>query len=246
MLKPDLTGDEIWQLLPTMKPDDIIALPNHPAVKEQHFLKLLERRDLPVEFIRSLARDRRWVKSSRIQFKLVNNSLTPIPDAMNLVKYLFWKDLNFTVQNFRIASEVRHTAEAMLIRRLPAMATGEKVHLARVAAGRVLKLLRTEKEPRVATALLENPRLMEEDVLFTINQKSTPSPVLESVARDAKWSSRRNVRVALLRNPKTPISVSLSFISSLHRGDVAELLKDSKVPLAVKRMIKTRLGGASR
>lgn len=246
MLQPDLTSNEIWELLPTMMSEDIIALPDHPAVKEHHLLKLLERPDLPVEFLRSLSRDRRWVKSPRIRFKLVNNPVMPVAEAMNHIKFLFWRDLNFTVQNFRIPSEVRHGAESLLIKRLQAMATGEKVNLARVAAGRVLKLLRTEKNPRVATALLENPRLLEEDVLFAVNQKSTPAPVLESVARDAKWSSRRNVRVALIRNPKTPISVSLSFVSSLHAGDAAELLKDSKVPLAVRRMIKTRLGGASR
>jgi len=246
MLRPDLTANDIWAMLPTMGPEDMARLPDHPAVKEHHLLKLLERPDLSADFLRRLTRDRKWMRSPRIQFRLVNNPSTPVPEAMNLVKFLFWRDLNFTVQNFRIASEVRHGAEGMLIRRLPAMAIGEKVNLARVAGGRVLKLLRTEKDPRVAAALLENPMTMEVDVLFTINHKSTPAPVLEAVARDARWSSRRTVRVALLRNPRTPVSVALTFISSLHAGDAAELLKDAKVPLAVKKMLKTPLGGASR
>jgi hypothetical protein len=168
--------------------------------------------------------------------------MTPLPDALNLVKFLAWRDLNHTLLNYKIASEVRHAAESALIQRLPALAVGEKITLARLAGGQVLKVLRSETEPRVISSLLENQRLVEEDVLYLASRPKTIAPVLEAVARDDRWSSRKEVRVALMRNPKAPLSVVAPFISQMTKGDLAPLAGDPKVPLALRRMIQTRLG----
>jgi hypothetical protein len=164
---------------------------------------------------------------------------------MNLVKFLFWRDLNLTIQNFKVSTDVRHQAEAVLLQRLPAMATGEKITLGRLAAGRVLKRMRNEKDPQVVRALLKNSRLVEDDVLFLINQPRTPSPVLEAVARDPKWSPRVEVRIGLIRNPRTPIAAVIPFVSSLSLSHVRSLATDPKVPRALRRMLQTRLGRSS-
>ncbi len=103
-------------------------------------------------------------------------------------------------------------------------------------------MLRLEKDPRVVQGLLENPRITEDDVLFLVNQPRTPAPVLEQVARDPKWSSRREVRIALLRNGSTPLSLAVTFISNLSLTELRTLLSDPKVPLSIRRMIETRVG----
>lgn len=243
MLGRDLTADELWAALPTLSGEDLPGLLDHPACTERHLLKLLERSDLPGEFLQLVAGSK-WIRTPRVQFFLVNNPATPLPHAMNFVKFLFWRDLNHTLMNFRLGAEVRHLAEGVLSQRLPAMAVGEKVALARLAGGQILKTLRMEKDARITAALLENSRVVEEDVLFIINQGRTPPPVLESIARDPKWSCRREVRVALLRNASTPLSAVIPFISQLGPNDLKVLATDAKVPPAVRRMIQTRLGGA--
>ncbi len=242
MIRPDATSDELWAVLPSLAGDDLHVLLDHPAAEEKHVIKLLERPDLPGAFLQSVTRSR-WIRSARVQFYLVSNPNTPLAQAMNFVKFLFWRELNLVAMNFRVATEVRHMAESVLFQRLPALAVGEKVALARVACGQVLKMLRLDKESRITAALLENPRLVEEDVLFIINQSRTPGPVLETVARDLKWSTRKEVRVALLRNGSTPLSAVIPFITQLNTQDLKSLLHDPKVPAAVRRMIKTRLGG---
>ena len=241
MLDANLTDEELWGILPTMAVEDIPSLMAHPMAKEQHILKLLIRRDLPEQALGMIAHSR-WVGTLRMQAALVNHPSTPLPTALNFVKFLFWRDLNAVTMNFRLAAEVRHLAESILFQRLPALAIGEKVSLARMAGGQVIKTLRLDKDPKVIEALLENPRLVESDVLYLICQTRTPAPVLEAVARDPKWSARREVRVALLRNAKTPMGLAISFVSRLTATEAQELLNDSKVPLALRRMIKTKLG----
>jgi hypothetical protein len=241
VLPPDLSDEVLWTRLPGMAPDDLLALVDHPAATERHILKVLERPDLPEAFLARVAKSR-WASVTRIQFGLVSHPSTPLPNALNLVKFLQWRDLNLVIQNFRVATEVRHQAESVLFQRLPALATGEKVTLARTAAGQTLKTLRADRDPKVAAALLQNPRLVEEDVLFMVNQPRSTAPVLESIARDSKWSARVEVRVALLRNPKTPLSSAITFLSNLPAGELRVLAQDPKVPMAIRRMIQTRLG----
>lgn len=242
MIRSDATSDELWAALPALSGEDLSLLLDHPHVDEKHVLKLLERQDLPGEFLLGITKTT-WIRSPRVQFYLVNNPSTPLAHAMNFVKFLFWRDLNLVTMNFRLSTEVRHMAESVLFQRLPALAVGEKVLLARVAGGQTLKALRLEKEARITAALLENPRLVEEDALFIINQSRTPGPVLEAIARDPKWSTRKEVRVALLRNGSTPLSAVIPFITQLNAQDLKSLLHDPKVPAAVRRMIQTRLGG---
>lgn len=242
MLRPEMTSDELWAALPGVPVEELAALLDHPAADEKHVLKTLERTDLPAPFLQLVAKSR-WVRSLRVQYFLVNHPHTPVAEAMNLVKFLFWRDLNYTTQNFRIPPEVRHAAEGMLIQRLPALAIGEKMALARLAGGQILKMLRLDKDARVIEALLDNPRAVEEDVLYIINQGRTPAPVLESIARDPKWSCRKEVRVALLRNPATPLSLAIPFVAQMSAADLKNLANDGKVPTAVRRMIQTRLGG---
>jgi hypothetical protein len=241
MLEPDLKDEDLWALMPTLSVEEVPALLVHPATKEQHVLKLLARRDLPEGVLRLITHSR-WVGTLRVQCALVNHPNTPLPDALNLVKFLFWRDLNQVAINFQLATEVRHYAEQVLFQRLPAMAVGEKVSLARLAAGQVLKSLRHDKDPKVVQALLENPRCVEEDVLYLVSQQRTPAPVLEAVARDPKWSSRREVRIALLRNARTPLSSAVAFVSSLTLVEAKSLINDGKVPLAIRRMLQSRVG----
>lgn len=242
MLERDLDDEQLWARLSTLGAEELPALLQHGSTTEKHLIKLLQRPDLPSEFLGQLAATH-WAGGLRIQFGLVNHPKTPLPVAMNLAKFLFWRDLNLVSQNFRLATEVRHIAESTLQQRLPAMAVGEKVTLARLAAGQTLKMLRLDKDPKVIQALLENPRLVEEDVLYLVSQARTPAPVLESVARDPKWSSRREVRVSLLRNPRTPIASAITFISSLTSVEMKVLVNDLKVPLSIRKMLQNRLGG---
>lgn len=241
MLEPGLSEEALWAKLPSLTAEDLVPLLSYPSTRDRHVVKVLHRPDLSESFLGEVAHSK-WVGSARVQFNLVNHPNTPLGEAMNFVKFLFWRDLNLVIQNFRLSSEVRHHAEAVLQQRLPAMAAGEKVTLARLAAGQILKILRNDKDPKVIKALLENSRIVEEDVLFLVSQSRTPTPVLEEVARDPRWSSRREVRMALLRNPRTPLSTTSSFISNLTTTEMKALVNDMKVPLPVRRMLQNRLG----
>jgi hypothetical protein len=241
MLEDIITSEELWSALDRIRGEDLFTVINHPKATEMHIVKILSRRDLSENFLQEVARSS-WMKYQRVQFYVVNNPKTPPSEAMNFVRLLFWKDLNFVVTNFKLSSEIRHLAESVIIQRLPTMATGDKITLARITAGEVLKTLRLEKDPKVVSALLTNPRMTEEDILFIVNLSKTPSTILETICKSSKWSVRKEVKLALLRNSSTPTPYAISLLSGMTIQDLRLLQMDLKVPLLLRKMMETKLG----
>lgn len=241
MLDPTLTEEALWTLVPTLPDSELPQLLGHPATHERHLLKILLRTDLSGEFLGLVAKSR-WVRAPQILTAFVNHPHAPRPDALNFVKFLGWRDLNRTMLSFRTPPEVRHASESLLLQRLPSLTVGEKITLARAAGGQVLKALRNDNDSRVIRSFLDNPRTVEEDVLYLVNRPRCTAPVLEMVAQDLKWNTRKEVRIALLRNPRTPLAVALGFIGKLTAQDLKILATDAKVPLAVRRTIGRKLG----
>jgi hypothetical protein len=91
-----------------------------------------------------------------------------------------------------------------------------------------------ETNALVLDALLWNPRLTEQDLLVTVNSPSTSADTLSILSRHPRWSSRYGIRVALARNPRTPLSVSLAVLTSLTERDLLALADMSETPNLLK------------
>ena len=64
-------------------------------------------------------------------------------------------------------------------------------------------------------AALENSRLTESAVIKALMRRNAPEAFVRAVCHHSKWSPRREIRIALLRNGKTPLSRALEFSRSL-------------------------------
>ncbi|MCX7829553.1 MAG: hypothetical protein N2445_00630, partial [Acidobacteria bacterium] len=133
MLDFSLTPEQLWAEIDKMRLEDLSSILTHPQATEMHIVKILGRKDISENFLQLVGRSS-WMKYPRVQFYFVNNPKTPPAEAMNYIRLLFWRDLNFVLTNIKLASEVRHLAESIVIQRLPTMATGDKITLARITA----------------------------------------------------------------------------------------------------------------
>ena len=80
--------------------------------------------------------------------------------------------------------------------------------------------------PRVVRALLQNRNLTEEDVLIIANRTNLPQDILEMIAKDRRWSGSYPIRLALARNPRSPLTVSLSVARFLRIFDLEEITQE--------------------
>jgi len=61
--------------------------------------------------------------------------------------------------------------------------------------------------------------------------------LLKAVCRHSKWSLRREIRVALLRNEKTPMARALEFARALPVTLAREILQGSRLPANIKSYV---------
>ncbi len=95
-----------------------------------------------------------------------------------------------------------------------------------------------DPSPRVLRSLLTNTRLTEEDILIIANRKNVTSDILEAIARDKRWSESYPVRLALVRNPRSPLTISLPVARFLRIFDLEEITRNHFVPLVLRNKIE--------
>ena len=155
---------------------------------------------------------------------------------------LYWRDLAEIGLDIRLRPVVRRAAEQHLMARLPQMAVGEKMSLARRAIPGFLAHLRHDPSPRVIAALLDNPRLTEGTLAPVVASAATPPPILELIAADRRWGVRYPVKVALSRNPATPLGTAWRILGTLRQVDLKPVAADPRLPEPLRRRARVLLG----
>lgn len=123
------------------------------------------------------------------------------------------------------------------------MNESEEIREQRAAAAAVdeIETFLHDPSPRVIRALLSNKVLREEDVLVLATRKNLPGDILEAVAKERRWAASYPVRLALAKNPKTPLFTALSIVRYLRLFDQAEVLRSPALPLIFRHKVEAIL-----
>ena len=214
--------------------DAFIATASDPALTEDLALALLKQSDLPTQALDRLSRNRGIMKSRKVKLALVEHPRTPRHISVPMVRHLFTFDLMQVALTPVVPADIKMAAEESLINRLERLSQGERLTLAHRASGRVAATLLLDPEARVIHAALENSRLTESAVIKALMRRDAPAAFVSAVCHHSRWSPRREVRIALLRNEKTPLARAVEFARSLPPALVREILQGSHLPVAMK------------
>ena len=194
------------------------------------------------EAVRVIAEQRRLLSFYDLRRDLTLHPAAPQALAMALLSTLFWRDLVAVGLDVRLSPVVRRAADQRLIERLPSLATGERTNIARRASPRVLQSLRKDPTPRVIAAMLDNPRLVESDLLPLAAGEATRPQVLEVILTHRRWGNRYPVRAAAIRNPRTPLALALHLLPLLKKPDLRAVAADPGLPLPLRRRAELLAG----
>jgi hypothetical protein len=207
---------------------------SNPDLNEEHVALIARNRAATEAILKRIGADPRWARAYEVKAGLVRNPHTPRPLAMNMAKFLFWRDLALVADDFFVAPPVRKLCERILIERLPEMSLGEKIALARIAGRSLHHRLLDIPELPVLQALLWNGRMTEQDVTAFADDPNTPSRALEATGRHPRWRGSYAIRLALARNGHTPLAVALGILTSLMERDIRSLAAFQSTPLILK------------
>jgi hypothetical protein len=180
-----------------------------------------------------------------VKVALVQHPNTPRHVSVPMLRHLFTFELMQVALTPTVAADIKRTAEDALVTRLETISCGERLSLAHRASGRVATELLCDPELRVILAALDNPRLTEAEIIRALMRPDAPAPLVESVCAHAKWSLRREIRVALLQNESTPLAHVLEFAQSLPARQLREVLRAARLPERTKAYLLTELSRKS-
>jgi hypothetical protein len=210
-------------------------------LNEDLALALLEHRDLPVETIERLGRDPAALKSRKVTVALAGHPRTPRHLALRLLRHFYTADLMQFGSRPAVAADLKHYAAEQLVTRLPSVTLGERLMLARRASETVAAALLLDKEARVSRTALDNARLTEAAVTKALARRNAGAAFVEAVCHHAKWSVRREIRLALLRSPHTPLASALEFARKLPPPLLRDILHTSHLPEKIRNYLRENL-----
>jgi hypothetical protein len=207
----------------------------------EEVLDLLRDRTTPATVLRRIAAESRLTVRREVKVLLVRHPSSPLALSRRFLPYLPWVELAELARDVRVGPVLRRDAERLLEARLPELAVGERISLARGASRRILAALRADPEAPVLRAVLENPRATVSDASALASAPGTPSEILEHLSRHPRFGESPFVRKGLLRNPSVPIPVALRLLDRTPRSELPSLLRDDRVPRIVRLAASRRL-----
>ncbi|MFQ5350422.1 MAG: hypothetical protein ACE5EG_08275 [Thermoanaerobaculia bacterium] len=118
--------------------------------------------------------------------------------------------------------------------RIRQMNVSEKMRLASKASRTERQILLRDGSPQVLMGLLANPRIEDKEVVALAKSSSASSGVLQRIAKDRRWSTSYEIRLALVRNPQTPTPLALRMLETLREKDLRVMAKGANVREAIR------------
>jgi hypothetical protein len=126
--------------------------------------------------------------------------------------------------------------------RIRGLSQMEKLLLAIKAERSERALLLQDNDPRVLLSLLRNPRLTVDEVARLAKSSFLNFQIADVIAKTTQWMSSMDVRLGLIRNPKTPPAMALQILPSLPESEVRSIAR-AGTNMALKQAALRRLQG---
>lgn len=141
------------------------------------------------------------------------------------------------------------TERVSMINRIMKMGVKDRVKLGMKGDREARNILIRDPNRLVSSAVINNPRITEQEVEMVAAMRSVPEEILRQVATNRQWSRSYGIMHALARNPRTPMANVITIMSRLQLRDLIALSKNRNVSDAVRRQAlrlqNARTGGKS-
>ena len=122
-----------------------------------------------------------------------------------------------------------------MINRIMRMGVKDRVRLGQKGDREARNILIRDPNRLVSSAVVNNPRITEQEVEVIASMRSISEDILRQVATNRQWTRSYNIMHQLAKNPRTPLANSMTIMTRLQLRDLVALTKNRNVPEAVRR-----------
>ncbi len=135
-----------------------------------------------------------------------------------------------------LTEEERHQSEKVsALQRLYRLNTAEKVITALKGSREERAILVRDPNRIVSTAVLGSPRLTDAEVESFAGMKSVSDDILRQIGTNRDWTKKYGVMSNLVRNPRTPLAISIGMVPRLNPRDLKSISVDRNVPEVIRK-----------
>ncbi|HXE94860.1 MAG TPA: hypothetical protein VN642_00530 [Dongiaceae bacterium] len=234
-----LTADKerLFLVIQDQREEVLLAALRNPCIDHQHLLALLKRRGLG-SVITAIYAGKRLIEAYPVKFALVAHQDTPAHIAQTLLPLLYIFDLLKLCHIPGVSVDIHVAAERIIVQQIPTQPLGNKLTLARRGTAPILDALLREGLQNVVEACLDNPHLKEGSLYQFLASARATAENVSMVARNSRWKSRPNIRLAILKNPRTPLIWFTTFLPGLPAATLRDLLASPRLTFAQKELVR--------
>ncbi|MFL6301382.1 MAG: hypothetical protein ACJ71N_12335 [Terriglobales bacterium] len=221
--------------------DVLKAAASHPGMNEDLALLFLTRRGLPPAALEALSKNGHAMKHRRVIAAIVSHVKTPRHVSLPIARHLYTFELLQIALTPAVPADVKMAVEDAITMRLESISAGERLALAKRGSTRVAAALLLDREPAVMQAALVNPFMTEVWIVKAIMSKDATAALVGEVSHHVKWSLRKEIRIALLKNDMTPLGRVLAFAQSMSAPVLRDVLANSRLSAKVKEYLTKEL-----
>jgi hypothetical protein len=238
LLEALTTGKErLFAVIQNSQEEVLLAALRNPSLDGQHLLTLLKRRGLG-SVITAIYAGKRLIEDYPVKFALVAHPDTPAHIAQTLLPLLYIFDLLKLCQIPGVSADIRLAAERKIVQQIPTQPLGNKLTLARRGTAGILDALLREGVQNVLEICLANPHLKEGSLHQFLASSHATAEAVSIVARNSRWKSRPNIRLAILRNPRTPLIWFTTLLPGFPAGTLSDLIASPRLTYAQKELVR--------
>jgi len=238
--------EEIGALIHETRQEILHGLLENPLFQEQDLRLLLARRDLSSALLEKIAGREEWIRSYRVRCALAFHPSVPQALGFALVRQLYLSDLVRLTCSRSGHPALRRMAEERVLLRLRQLPVAQKITLARRGPARIQGALLMDGSQEILPTVLNNPLLNEGHVLQALSRIGLPAGIVAAIANHGRWSNVYAVRLALMRNPQTPLPRLLAILPTLSVTDLRILSTSTSAPAGFQPYIKRELSNRLR
>ena len=124
--------------------------------------------------------------------------------------------------------------------KLAKMSFPQKLKAAIKGSKEMRAILVRDPNKLISVSVLSSPKLTENEVESFSRMANVSDDVLRMIGKNRAWTKNYSVIVGLTKNPKTPVAMSMNFLSRLSARDLGLLAVDRNVAEPVRIAAKKR------
>jgi hypothetical protein len=131
-----------------------------------------------------------------------------------------------------------------LVQQLTSMTFTDRLKAAVKGSREMRGLLIRDPNRLISVSVLSSPKVTDSEVEAFARMANVSEDVLRIIASNRVWMKNYGIVVGLVKNPKTPVALSLNLIARLNDRDLQGLSVDRNVPEPLRIAVRKRLVAA--